>query len=80
MAKLFKTLNLFKTVNGDYFVSFDRELTESSLIRVKNLAGGWGDQILINLLWTKKSIDEVAFLTSYGSLKEANGFIAAFNS
>lgn len=74
MAKL----NLFKTKNGTYFVSPDKELKESSLIKVKGLIKGWGQaQTLINLLWTKKSIDEVAFLTSYGSLKEAEAFIQA---
>jgi len=73
-----KIINLYKTKNGSYFVSPEKELTEGSLIKIKNLTEGWGrPQTLVNLLWSAKAIEEVKFLGSYESLEAAEAAIKA---
>ena len=71
-------LNLFKTRNGSYFVSLDKELSKSSLIKVRSVFSGFRKaRTLESFLWTPRFSDLVKFLGSFESLEAAEAAILA---
>lgn len=71
-------LNLFITKNGSYFVSPDKELTGSSLVKVKSVFTGFGKaRTLESFLWTPNFSHLVEFIGSFESLEAAEASILA---